>query len=256
VRCTTCGTLYADVVASFDPTTIYGEAYFEGGQTVSYAGYGDSAPVLEREFARSLAVLRRWVPSGRLLEVGAAYGLFLRVASRHFVTRGLDVSAAAATAARRRGLDVEVVDLCTDAEPDLAGPWDAAVLLDTVEHLRRPLRVLRRLHDVIRPGGAVLLTTGDAGSTVARLCGRRWRLMTPPEHLFFFDRATMTRLLERAGFEVVLLDRPWKLVPVGLIVHRLLRRWAPGGRTARRLVTCGVPLNLFDTMRVVAIRAS
>lgn len=254
VRCGSCGTVFTDVDPAFDAGAMYGAAYFEGGQTVSYPGYGASARVLEREFSRSLTVLRRWVPAGRLLEVGAAYGIFLRVARRHFIVRGLDVSAAAVAIARESGLDARHGDLCAKEAPELDGPFDAVVLLDTIEHLRWPLRALRRLRDVTRPGAALLLTTGDGGSVVARLCGRHWRLMTPPEHLFFFDRVTLARLLEAAGFDIVLIDRPWKLVPLGLILHRGTRRWAPAGRFARRLVGAGVPLNLFDTMRVVAIR--
>jgi len=255
VRCVGCGASYTELGArAFDAAALYGEAYFEGGQAVSYAGYGTSAPVLEREFSRSLEVLRRRVPGGRLLEIGAAYGVFLRVAARYFTVRGVDVSAAAAAVARRGGLDVRVLDLCADAEPDLDGPWDATVMLDTIEHLRRPLRALRRLHAATRPGGVLLLTTGDARSVMARACGRYWRLMTPPEHLFFFDPASLTRLLDAADFDVIQLDHPSKVVPLGLIVHRLLRRWAPEGGLARRLVKVGVPLNLFDTMRVVAVR--
>src|SRR5207237_5877578 len=112
------------------------------------------------------------------------------------------------------GLDVRVFNLVAETEPDLDGPWDAVVMLDTIEHLRRPLRALRRLHAATRPGGVLLLTTGDARSIMARVCGRYWRLMTPPEHLFFFDPASLTRLLVPAGFDGIPLDHTSNVVAI------------------------------------------
>ena len=75
--------------------------------------------------------------------------------------------------------------------------------------------------------------------------------MTPPQHLFYFSRATLRALLERLGFAVVRCDRPWKYVPLGLAAYQV------GSRLGMRLkplesIRLGVPVNLFDTVRVVA----
>ena len=40
-------------------------------------------------------------------------------------------------------------------------------------------------------GLAVLILVG---ATCAKLAGRNWRLMTPPQHLWFFTRASMEAL--------------------------------------------------------------
>jgi hypothetical protein len=104
----------------------------------------------------------------------------------------------------------------------------------------------------MRPGARLLLTTGDIGSLSARAAGRRWRLMTPPQHLWFFSRTTLGTLLERAGFRVCAVDRPSKLVPLSLMAYQALRMLGARSPESLRAVPGHVRLNLFDTMRVVA----
>jgi cyclopropane fatty-acyl-phospholipid synthase-like methyltransferase len=82
VRCP-CGLARTVLPADFDPTTIYSEAYFQGGQHDGYADYTASEASLRHEFRRTLAALP--VKQGRLIEIGSAYGYFLDEASQKFV---------------------------------------------------------------------------------------------------------------------------------------------------------------------------
>jgi hypothetical protein len=98
------------------------------------------------------------------------------------------------------------------------------VMLDVIEHLINPVPAIREVHDMMAEGGGLLITTGDWESLAARWMGRYWRLMTPPQHLFFISRGSITKLLERAGFEVLDFVHPWKLVPLGLTAYQLENR--------------------------------
>jgi SAM-dependent methyltransferase len=74
---------------------------------------------------------------------------------------------------------------------------------EVIEHLRTPRDTLREIGRVLRPNGTLILSTPDAGSLVARLAGTRWLgWKKVPEHLSFFDRAALTRLLDSEGFRV------------------------------------------------------
>jgi SAM-dependent methyltransferase len=257
VRCRECG-LGSAIAADFRAGEYYGRDYFHGGRADGYADYEGSAPVLRREFGKVLDRLRRHVRGGKLLEIGSAYGYLLDEAGRDFQCTGVDVSADSVASCRARGLDVHCGDLAADAalQQEIAGraPFDAAVMLDAIEHLTDPDAMVARLATLVRPGGALVITTGDAGSLHARLLGPRWRLMTPPQHLFYFSRGALARLLARHGFEVLESRKPWKVVPVGLAVYQLTRRLGLELRAPEALSHVGVPLNLFDTMQVVARR--
>lgn len=76
--------------------------------------------------------------------------------------------------------------------------------------------------------------------------------MVPPQHLFYFSRRTLTRLLENKGFRVVSCVRPWKLIPLGLVAY-LVGIWLNFRlRRLEALGSLGIPVNLFDTIRLVA----
>jgi 2-polyprenyl-3-methyl-5-hydroxy-6-metoxy-1,4-benzoquinol methylase len=55
----------------------------------------------------------------------------------------------------RRGLAVKILDLRTETLPPHA--YDVAVCFDVLEHVPRPLHVLRRLHAALVPGGLLFL---------------------------------------------------------------------------------------------------
>jgi SAM-dependent methyltransferase len=254
-KCARCGLGATELPPDFDPKSIYTEDYFEGGHDDGYADYAKSEIILRHEFRDAVAALRPFAtPSGKLLEVGCAYGFFLKEAKDHFDVCGIEVSEHASNIARSSGLDVTTGMLSPEFLTQ-KGPFDAAVMLDVIEHLGEPDRVIEMLRDGLKPGGALLLTTGDWSAALSRVMGAKWRLMTPPQHLFFFDPKTLEGLLGRLGFRVQSVTHPWKRVPLSLILYQL-SRYAPLSLLRKRLpeLRGGLPLNLFDAVRVVATR--
>ena len=244
-----CGLARTELPAGYDPASIYTESYFQGGQRDGYADYAGSEGLLRQEFRRTLDALP--ARSGRLIEMGCAYGFFLDEARKSFKTYGVEVSDAARASCIARGLEVTST---LDAETLARGPFDVAVMLDVIEHLINPGDVLMRLHSAMGPGATLLITTGDFGSALARMMGRRWRLMTPPQHLWFFSQRTLAALLARHGFRVQRVEHPWKFVPLELIAYQAAR-YVGGQSLVRAFPLAGrLPLNLFDAMRVTAIR--
>jgi len=252
--CRECGLGRAETDA-FDPTAYYTDAYFSGGHMDGYADYLGCERVLRREFARTVQFIRQRRPSGRLLEIGCAYGFFLEEAKRYFDVSGIELAEDAAAYCRRNGLRVV---RGTPGEQTLSqlGRMDIIVLLDVIEHLPAPGETLALCARQLDPGGLIVLTTGDFGSAAARWAGPRWRLMTPPQHLWFFSAGSIARLSERLHLRVENLDHPWKIVPLSLISFQLRRLLKLKSGPAARATQIGVPINLFDAMRVVLRRST
>src|SRR5262249_61150280 len=96
------------------------------------------------------------------------------------------------------------------------GGFAALVMLAGTGPLPDPHDMLRLLGRYLAPGGIIVVTPGDFGSLVARLAGRYWRLMTPPQHLWFFTGDSLSRMARSAGLDCEHLDHPWKIGPLSL----------------------------------------
>src|SRR5258708_23801105 len=241
LQCRNCGLGRADA-CEFDSAGSYTEDYFSGRRPDGYSDYCGAEPVLRREFARSINFIRRYRSSGRLLVIGCAYGFFLREAVRYFDVVGIELAEKAADYGRRAGLNVLQG---TADEPTLrqAGRVDIIVLFDVIEHLPEPRQTLALCHECLNPDGIIVITTGDFGSAFAKLAGAKWRLMTPPQHLWFFTQESMRRLSAGLGLVIQGVDYPSKILPASFIIFQLQRML---GFPAARLPAAspiGVPVN-------------
>jgi len=253
-RCASCGLLTADI-AGVDAASLYDEHYFTEGE---YRNYEADADALGANFRRMVRRVRALSTGGRLLELGAAYGFFQAEAKAAFPDcTGIEISEAAGGAARARGLNVITGDVLAMDRPD-GGAFDVICMWDTIEHLERPGDIVTRLASWLRPGGILALTTGDAGSFVARFRGARWRQIHPPTHVHYFDRGSLDALAHRAGLEPFAWSHPGYTRSYRSMVHNVFTPRGAAGRFAGGALTLGavldfpVYLNLFDICLHVA----
>jgi SAM-dependent methyltransferase len=237
---------------------IYSEAYFERGKKyVPPAGDRSMDPQRLND-ERKLRLLERYQAGTKLLDVGSAMGGFMQVASdAGYQVAGVEVSAFGAEYTRTElGLPVYNQPL-----PEIALPsesYDTVTMWDVIEHLRDPHQYLAEVSRITRPNGLMFVATGDVSARYARLMGRRWHLLTPPQHLFYFTPASLTRAIEANGFEVLSISWPGKYASLDFALFkaresfgrvldpvRAFARWT--GIARLRLY-----VNLWDIMTVVA----
>ena len=186
VECRECGLVYRQ--NRFEDPGEYSETYFVDG---AYSDYSAERDPIFRSARRRLGMLERAVSGRRLLDVGCAAGYFLEAArARGWDVTGLELSRYALE--RARETDLPVHDGSILAPPDFP-PFDVITLWDTIEHLVEPVVALVNARRLLRPNGVIAISTGDRKSVVAKVLGRRWRLLNDPTHNFFFDKNTLSR---------------------------------------------------------------
>jgi len=194
------------------------------------------------------------------LDIGCALGDFMIAANKvGFDVHGLEVSEAAATEARRIfGERVAHTDI-TAAEfpPD---SFDVLTMWDVIEHLADPQRALEKVRMLLRVGGILVISTGNAASLWARLTGRFWPLLTPPQHLFFYTPEGLAQLLQINGFVMVKVLHFPRTVKLGFLLLKAQEAFGPVVAPIQKLVRsmgyedkC-LTINMHDVMTCVAVR--
>ena len=161
----------------------------------------------------------------RVLDVGCAGGyLSDLLAARGFAVTAID------TPDHDPPANAEFIPADLDQGlPSISGRFDYIVCADVLEHLRRPLSLLREFHSCLAPGGRLLLSLPNSGHLYFRwnvLLGRfpqHDRGLFDRTHLHFYTWQGWVQLLERAGFRIEQ-DVP-SSIPFGLALPRWHDTW-------------------------------
>ncbi len=211
VRCPVCGLEY--VSPRPDPEEIsafYSDSYFTERTDRGYNNYFSETTRHEIERVvnlnlRDLGFFEFEKGLGdekRVLDIGCAAGYFLSLMNdRGWETTGVDISPSCVEFARGAGLAVYEDDYLEIA---FARPFDLITLWASIEHLHYPDRFLEKARSELKPNGRLFISTCRAGGlNFMRLYGKDWRFYNFPEHLYFFSRPAIKKLLERKGFKIV-----------------------------------------------------
>lgn len=259
-ECQLCGLLRLwPLPTPEDLERCYSEGYFTGDASCDgYMDYDYEKEVMRKTMEEHLDTIERHVPRGSMFEVGAATGCFLELAqARGWRVAGVDISMYAAARAAAKGLSVQHGGVEVLANSDAR--YDVIVLFDVIEHLLYPEKGVAEMVRALKPGGLLVFATPDRSSVFARLTGRFWHAIVPPQHVFLFGSKTIGPMLERHGLTVIKKSRPGKWFTVQYL-FRVLYTWlgfrflyAFAERIAHtRLGRLSFPLNLRDTMFVIA----
>ncbi|MHC5019752.1 MAG: class I SAM-dependent methyltransferase [Planctomycetota bacterium] len=224
-RCGGCGLLSAHPYPDAKELAgLYDDSYFAGtaDTNLGYESYAAFRPALEATFRRNLRLLRRFVPSGKLLELGSAEGFFLPLAaSAGYAAEGIEIATgAAARAAALSGVPVHAGSL--DSFSQAPATYDVVAAWDVIEHVADPKAALDRCAELLKPGGWFAATVPDPDGWTHGLLGTQWFGWNAlREHPIYFPRATLRGALEERGFAVKLQRRwPWT-VPLYWLLQRL-----------------------------------
>lgn len=243
-RCLDCGFVFSNpAVDEKEIRNFY--------QQLEDSEYQEESEGRSKNFRKILLRLERMPRAGnRLLDIGAASGIFLKMAREQgYEIRGIEPSRYLVEEARNRyGISLHAGTI-EDFRPH--EKFHLVTLLDILEHLAEPDRFLKQVASLMEKNGILVIVTPDIGSLAANIFRKRWWHFRIA-HLNFFNQKSLRVLLAGNGFEVLKRRRyAWHFS-----LYYLLSRIFPGlkRRTSLQNIMKKVhlKLQLFDSWEIYA----
>jgi SAM-dependent methyltransferase/RimJ/RimL family protein N-acetyltransferase len=210
IDCQPCGFKHVLPVPTVEETeALYRQTFYRDAKPLEFDRQRQDLDWWNLTFADRYDTFERHLrPDQRtILDVGCGAGFFLLHGQRRgWNVTGLEPSAQGLE--HCRGLGVTAVEgFLDDSTANRLGRFDVVHLSEVLEHLPDPRGAVRLLTGLVNPGGLICTVVPNDYSPVQgalRTQGFKPWWIAPPHHLNYFDRRSLARLLEGAGFEIVL----------------------------------------------------
>jgi SAM-dependent methyltransferase len=211
-RCSNCGLVNA-VGGGYDLEKHYSEFFSKQDEQV----WTTFNSVVFSSNAQRISSL---IPKWDILDIGCGFGQFLRIMKlKGWRVTGVEPAYEPAQQATKEGLDIRNT-LLQDASLQ-KGSFDVITLWWVLEHVEDPKVLLEQVKGLLRPGGLVVIRVPNISFILLiqrfkflnnLLSGLKnpvsnkkgfFDILSPPYHLWGFDRKSIGLLMQRVGFKDV-----------------------------------------------------
>jgi 2-polyprenyl-3-methyl-5-hydroxy-6-metoxy-1,4-benzoquinol methylase len=127
--------------------------------------------------------------------------------------------------------------------------YDLITIYHVIEHLIDPIATLQKIRTLLKPDGIAFIETPNIGSLGAKLRGKKWSHIIPPEHIIYFDNNSLKYALKTAEFSkyFIFTNAPYSIESV--------INWIPPFKSIVNLIYKTVPiLGLGASLQAVVFK--
>lgn len=181
-------------------------------KSIVYTDYKDAAVLeqirkgndwlkVQRHLLR-FKLIRKYKKSGSLFDLGSGWGHFMLAGQQlGYDVTGIEISENPYIYCKEDlKLDVKHIDFFKMDVPNES--YDIITLWDVLEHIDDANKMVERIADLLKKDGYLVLQVPQIDSFIAKRQKEKWNMMGL-DHVNYFGHKTITKLLERHGFEVV-----------------------------------------------------
>ena len=177
----------------------YGEGYFKETRD----NVGLLLKTMRPLWWRWVRIIRRYKPSGRLLDVGCGEGYFLQYAEKYYDTYGSDLSEYCIREAKQRTdrtrLSVGSV-MHIDYEDE---SFDMVTCFDVLEHLEDPDAAIQECRRVLKRGGVFVARVPNTSSPGCKWKKEDWFGYNDKTHISLLSNEEWFEVFRKNNFEMV-----------------------------------------------------
>lgn len=163
-----------------------------------------------KKFRLALSLIKKYKKSvGKIFDLGCSTGIFMGLAAEEgWIPFGCDLNSSLVKLNRKLyGDNVKLQKGMNIDFPERH--FDVVTLFDSIEHMPDPISALQEASRILKDDGMIVVSTPNVDGLfpkltywlLAKTIGA-WEHPTPPGHVFQFSRKTLSKALNKAGFEV------------------------------------------------------
>lgn len=206
LKCSCCGMTFKEY--SKNLSEVYNQEYVDEYKSQEYMNGENAKIFFDKILSGSKYYKFRDKEKIRLLDIGTGTGTLLERASVSGIeAQGVEQCHGFITICRKKGLDVKEGRI---EEIQFDRKYHIITMCDVIEHLSLPLASLRKVKELLLPGGEVIICTPNHNSPIVTFgnslsffkINNLANIIFSGKHVSFFDEASMIYLLDKTGFSL------------------------------------------------------
>ncbi len=196
VRCSVCSFVFLPWYFRKDITY----ANYKDEKVLEQVRKGNDWLKLQRHFLR-YKLLRKYKKDGKLFDLGVGWGHFLEAGRQlGYDVYGIEISEMPYRYAKEDlKLPVDKMDFFDMKVEE--GYYDMITMWDVLEHIDECKKVVVKCNSMLKKGGYIVIQVPQIDSFFAKRQKAKWNMMGL-DHVNYFSKPTMTKILEENGFKV------------------------------------------------------
>lgn len=199
-KCSSCRTVYLTGIKIDTKyySQAYGLKYYGGNLNISLPEKYYGAFINSRK-RKVLTKLTEHMKSVHILDIGAGNLNFLNFLNEgEFKKSAIDIYKNKVVAE-----DIEVINDDFLKHDFKSVKYDLVTSWHVIEHIPDPESFVRKIYQILKPGGYLVISTPNSESFSFRLFGKDWYHLDAPRHLVLFNKESLIRLTEKSGLKFV-----------------------------------------------------
>jgi 2-polyprenyl-3-methyl-5-hydroxy-6-metoxy-1,4-benzoquinol methylase len=194
-RCKSCNFIFQKDYKYIDLS--YDETYYLREKKIS-------SDFLQQKAEYKFSLIKSYLHNKKkIFEIGSSTGELLEVCKKNnFEVSGLEISKIASQISEQKG--IKVLNAGIDSLSEINEKYDAVIMFDVIEHLTDINNFFINLKKILKTGSVIILETPNFNSLLRLLNPCKW-VGYNKYHLIYFNPFNLTMLLNKYGFEKVLL---------------------------------------------------
>ncbi len=203
--CEACELTYVDPMPTTEELAEFYRDYYKTRQ------YRQKIDSKVRRARRRIRRVKKGMVGSRFIDVGCNVGFAVEAARQcGLQALGIDIDAVAIGEARTLFPDCRFEHSSAEAIASADQRFDVVYCSEVIEHLPNVVSFLQAIQKLVTEDGLVFITTPDLGHRSVRSNPYAGEFIRPPEHLLYFTRRSIERVMRRHGFSYIRFQRSLK----------------------------------------------